>query len=250
MINYGVKDCAKLAFYKKSDNSLFAYFPFGNSMNIGITGDKVEALANGTTIITWQANRKGTVQIDTQVISPKLLAIVLGATNSTEASGTIAQFETGKIGTSAPTFTLAETPSTATLSVFLTESDGATVKSELTAIGSAPTAAQYSISGKVITVHADNAGKNILCIYAKDGTNIDKTVIKSNEFAQAFKIVGLGTVKGVDGVEHLQEINIPNATAQSNADFTYSSTDASNFSFTFDLAQDPVTNEMVSFKTL
>lgn len=250
MINYGVKNMAKLAFYSKDDDKLFAYFPFGNSMTVSITGDKVEALANGTTIITWAANRKATAQIDTQVISPKLLAIVLGATNSTEASGTIAQFETGKIGTVAPTFTLAEDVSVGTLSVFLTESDGATVKSELSVVASAPTAAQYSISGKVITVHSDNAGKNILCIYAKDGTNIDKTVIKADEFSKAFKIVGLGEVTGVDGVRHLQEINIPSATSQTNADFTYSSADASSFSFTFDLAADPVTMEMISFKTL
>lgn len=250
MVYYGIKDCAKLAFYKKSDGKLFAYFPFGNSMTIGVTGDKVEAMANGSTIITWQANRKATAQIDTQVISPKLLAIVLGATSETQATGNMVQFETGKVETSTPTFTLKETPSTATLSVFLTESDGATVISELTAIGSAPTDTQYSITDKVITLSSANAGKNILCIYAKDGVNIEKTTIKANEFSQAFRIVGLGKVKGVDGVERLQQIDIPSATAQSNADFQYSSDSASNFSFTFDLAADPVTMELVSFKSL
>ena len=113
-----------------------------------------------------------------------------------------------------------------------------------------PTDTQYSITNKVITLSSANAGKNILCIYAKDGVNIEKTTIKANEFSQAFRIVGLGKVKGVDGVERLQQIDIPSATAQSNADFTYSSSDASNFSFTFDLAADPVTMELVSFKSL
>lgn len=250
MINYGVKNCAKLAFYKKSDGKLFAYFPFGNSLSVSVTGDKVEALANGTTIITWQSNRKATAKLDSDVISPKLLTIILGATQSTVASGTMAQFETGKTGTSSPTFTLQETPSTATLSVFLTDTDGVTVISELTAIGSNPTDVQYSITGKVITVSSPNAGKNIMCIYAKDGTNLDLVTVKANEFSQAYKIVGLGSVTGVDGVTHLQEINMPSATAQSNVDFTYSSSDASKFSFTFDLAADPVTMELVSFKTL
>lgn len=247
---FGVKNACKLAFYKKSDDSLAAYFPFGNSMSISVTGDKVEANAQGTTIITWAANRKATATIETQTISSKLLTIVLGATASTEANGTIAQFETGKIGTSSPTFTLKETPSTGTLSVFLTEDDGATVKSELTAIGSAPSAAQYSISNKIITVNAANAGKNILCIYAKDGTNLDKITIKADEFAQAYRIKAIGLVKTVAGVEKLQEINIPNATAQTNADFTYSASEASNFSFTFDLAADPVSFELFSFKSL
>lgn len=250
MIYYGIKNCAKLAFYDKSTNKLFAYFPFGNSMTLSVTGDKVEAMANGTTIITWQADRKATCAIETQTINSRLLTIVLGATATTEASGTLAQFETGKIGTSSPTFTIKETPSVGTLTVFLTESDGATVISELTAVENSPTAAQYSVNGKVITVHADNAGKNILCIYAKDGVNLDKITIKGDEFSKAYKIVALGEVKGVDGVVRLQEINIPSATAQSNTDFTYSSSDASNFSFTFDLAADPVTMELFSFKSL
>lgn len=246
---YGVKGMAKLAMYKKSDNSLFAYFPFGNSMTIAIEGESVEAQANGSTIITWQSGRKGTATLETQVISPRLLAIVLGATTTT-GSGTMAHYESGTIGTSSPTFTIAETPSTASLSVFITEADGATVKTELTAVPSSPTDVQYSISGKVITVSSGNAGKNILCIYTKDEENIETTTIKSNEYAQAVKIVGVGIVKDVTGVERFQQIEIPNATAQSNMDLTYSSTEPSSFSFTFDLSQDPVTNKMVEFKTL
>lgn len=247
---YGIKNACKLAFYKKSDDSLAAYFPFGNSMSISVTGDKVEANAQGATIITWAANRKATMTLDTQTISSRLLTIVLGAIATTEATGTLAQFETGKIGTSSPTFTLKETVSTGTLSVFLTEADGATVISELTATESAPDATKYSINGKVITCASVNAGKNILCIYAKDGTNLDKITIKADEFAQAYRIKALGLVKTVAGVEKLQEINIPNATAQTNADFTYSASDASNFSFTFDLSADPVTMELFSFKSL
>lgn len=247
---YGVKDCCKLAFYDKSTGDLFAYFPFGNSLGISITGDTVEALANGTTIITWAANRKAQMTLESQVVSPKLMTIILGATHTTDPTGTIAQYESGKFGTSSPTFTLKETPSTGTLSVFLVKDDGATVIKELTAIGSSPTATQYSISGKVITTNATNAGANVLCIYAKAGTNIENVTIKADEFSKPFKVVGLGIVRGVDGVDRLQEINIPSATAQSNMDFTYSSTDASAFNFTFDLAADPVTKELVSFKTL
>ena len=247
---YGVKDCASLCFYSKDSGDLFAYFPFGNSLGISITGDTVEALANGTTIITWAANRKAQMTLESQVISPKLMTIILGATHATDPTGTIVQYESGKFGTSSPTFTLKETPSTGTLSVFLVKDDGATVINELTAIGSAPTAAQYSISGKVITTNASNAGANLLCIYAKDGSNIENVTIKADEFSKPFKVVGLGEVRGVDGVDRLQEINIPSATAQSNMDFTYSSTDASTFNFTFDLAADPVTKKLVSFKTL
>lgn len=247
---YGIKNACKMAFYKKSDGSLAAYFPFGNSINISVTGDKVEATAQGTTIITWAANRKATATIETQVISPRLLAIVLGATTTTEASGSLIQFQTGEIGTSSPTFTLDSIPAIGTLSVFLTEDDGATIKSELTAIGSNPSESQYSISDKVITVNSANAGKNILCIYGKEGTNIEKITIAADKFAEAYEIRAIGTVKTVKGIEKLQEIYIPSATAQTNADFTYDASNPSNFSFTFDLAADPVSFELFSFKSL
>jgi hypothetical protein len=247
---YGVKDCCKLAFYDKSSGDLFAYFPFGNSMGVSITGDSVTASANGSTIITWQANRKAEMNLESDTVSPQILTIVLGATHATDETGTIVQYNSGKFGTSSATFTLAETPSTGTLSVFLVKDDGATIISELTAIGSAPTAVQYSITGKVITTNASNAGANVLCIYAKDGTNIDHITIKSSEFSKPYKVVGLGVVRGVDGVDRLQEVNIPSATAQSNVDFTYNASEASKFSFKFDLAADPTTDELVSFKTL
>lgn len=247
---YGVKNCCKLAFYNKEDGKLFAYFPFGNSLGISISGDSVNATANGSTIITWQANRTGQMTLESQVISPKLLTIILGATHTTDATGTIAQYESGKIDATTGKFILQETPASGTLSVFLVKSDGATVIKELDAVSSNPTADEYSISDKEITVHDENKGANILCIYAKNGTNIEKVTIKADEFSKPYKVVGLGVVRGVDGVDRLQEITIESATAQPNMDITFSATDASTFNMTFDLAGDPVTNHMVEFKTL
>lgn len=249
-MNYGVKSMMKLCFYDKSTDKLFAYFPFGNSMTISVTGDKVEAMANGTTAVTWSSNRKASAQLETQIISPKLLAIVLGATHAENQTGNMAHYEGGKLGSAAPTFTLQETPALGTLSVFLVKNDGATVISELTAVASSPTASQYSIEGKIITTHVTNAGANVLCIYAKAETTLEKTTIKADEFAKAFRITGVGLVKGIDGVERLQSVQIPNATAQSNMDFTYSSSDAASFNFSLDLAADPVTQELFSLITL
>ena len=84
---------------------------------------------------------------------------------------------------------------------FLTEDDGATIKSELTAIGSNPSESQYSISDKVITVNSANAGKNILCIYGKEGTNIEKITIAADKFAEAYEIRAIGTVKTVKALK-------------------------------------------------
>lgn len=250
MVTYGIKNCAKLAFYGKSDGLLKAYFPFGNSLKISVSGDKAEATANGSTVITWQANRKATAELTTMVVNPKILAIILGA-SETSGAGTMARFETFTVDSATGTVTLSETPSTGTLSVMIVDSDGATVKSELTLeAGASATDTTYKITGKILTFSTNNKGKNVLCIYAKDETALTTTTIKSTEFAQAYKIVGLGTVKGVDGVERLQMINIPNTTASSSADFTYDASNPASFTFTFDISEDTVSHELFSFKSL
>lgn len=243
---YGINGACKIAFYNKTDNSLALYFPSANSLGISVTGEVKEALASGVSAISWQSGRKATVKMDTQLISPRLLTIILGATETTEGSGTFAQFETGRIDSTTATFNLANTPSVGTVSVFLTENDGKTVKSELTLMaGASPTATEYKITGQQITVDASNKGKPILVIYAKDGTNITRLAIKANQYASPYKMVCLGTVRQESGVDKLTEITIPQLTAQSNIDLTYDSANPSSFSFTFDVNKDPVTDEMI-----
>lgn len=246
---YGVKNCAKLAFYEKDTGKLAAYFPFGNSMTISITGETAEATAQGSTIITWQQGRKGTMTLETQVISPRLLTIILGAISETHDVGVMTVFDNGQIKSDG-TFKLQKTPSVGTLSVFLTEQDGATIITELTPTESDPDNTQYIIEDDVIRVSDANKGAYILAVYAEDVQNLEEITVKANVFPKSYEIKGVGLVKDVTGVERFQEIHIYNATAQSNVDFTYSASEPSNFTFTFDLAANPVDMKMVSFKNL
>lgn len=243
---YGVNGAVKIAFYNKTDGKLALYFPSANSLALNVTGEVKEALASGVTAVTWQANRKATVKLDTQLISPRLLTIVLGAVETTEANGNFAVFETGKIDVATATYSLGSAPATGTLSVFIVENDGKTVKSELTATTNAtPLATEYKITGQQITLEASQAGNNILCVYAKAGTNITRLAIKADTYASPYKMVCLGTVRQESGVDKLVEITVPTLTAQSNMDLTYDSNNPSSFSFTFDVSKDPVTNEMI-----
>lgn len=184
--------------------------------------------------------------MDTQIISPRLLTIILGAVETTEGTGNFAQFETGKIDSTSATFSLQNAPATGTLSVFIVEADGKTVKSELAVTTNpSPLATEYKISGQQLTFEASVKGQNVLCIYAKAGTNITRLAIKSNTYASPYKMVCLGTVRQESGIDKLTEITIPTLVAQSNVDLTYDSANPSSFSFTFDVNKDPVTDEMI-----
>lgn len=243
---YGINGACKIAFYNKTDGKLALYFPSANSLGISVTGDVKEALASGVSAVSWQSGRKMQVKMDSQLISPRLLTIILGAVETTEGTGNFAQMETGKIDSTTATYALTSAPATGTLTVFLVENDGKTVKTELTvAAGSTPTASEYKVSGQTITVDASNKGANILCIYAKAGTNITRLSVKSTQYASPYKMVCLGTVRQEDGVDKLVEMTVPQLTAQSNVDLTYSADSPSSFSFTFDVNKDPVTDEML-----
>jgi hypothetical protein len=243
---YGVQGACKIAFYNKTDNKLALYFPSANSLGISVSGETKEALAAGVTAITWSANRKMSIKLDTQLISPRLLTLILGAVETTEVNGNFAVFETGKIDSATATYSLGSAPAVGTLSCFITEADGKTVKTELTvAAGATPLVGEYKISGQTITVDASYKGQPILCIYAKAGTNITRLAIKADTYASPYKMVCLGTVRQESGVDKLVEITVPTLTAQSNMDLTYDSQNPSSFSFTFDVSKDAVTNEML-----
>lgn len=247
---FGIQNACRLAFYNKSDNKLALYFPSANKFGLNVTGEVKEALAQGSTAISWQANRKGTMSLESNLISPRLLTIVLGAIETTEATGNIAQFETGRIDSTTATFSLANAPATGSLTVFQTEADGKTVKSEFTvAAGATPTATEYKISGQVITFDASNKGKSILCIYAKAGTDITKLVVKSNVYASPYRLVALGTVR-TEISDKLAEITLPSITFQSNTNLDFDASNPSAFSFTADLAADPVTSNMIEMRFL
>lgn len=248
---FGIANPAKLCFYDLTTGKLALYMPTPNAFSMSVTGEVKEALAGGVSAIQWQANRKATAKIDSQLISSKLLTIMLGAVETTEASGTFAQYETGKIDSSTATFNLTNAVSVGTLSVFLTENDGKTVKTELTlAAGSTPGATEYKISGQQLTFDASNKGKPVLCIYAKDGVNITRQSIKADVYSKAYKIQALGGARLESGVDKLVEITLPKATAQSNMDITFDASSPSQFSFTLDLAADPVTQELIVMRYL
>lgn len=246
MESYGVYGPSKLCFYDLQTGKLAMYFPSANSFGFNLTGESKEILEAGSPALIFQGNRKGTVKLDTQIISAKLLSIMLGAVETNEANGNFAQYETYKVDGTTATVSLANAPATGTLSVFILENDGRTVKSELTvAAGATPTSTEYKISGQTITFEATNKNKPVLCTYAKAGTNITKIAIKSDVYAKPYKIVALGQVRQLSGTDALVEITVPQATAQSNIDLTYSSSDPSSFSFTMDLGKDPISNEML-----
>lgn len=204
------------------------------------------ALAQGSPVISWQAGRKATVKIDSDLISPRLLTIILGAVETTESTGNMTQMETGKIDSATATYSLQSASAVGTLSVFLTEADGKTVKSELTVAGGAsPTASEYKITGQSIAFDASNKGQNVLCIYAKAGVNITKLAIKASQYASPYKLIALGQVRLESGIDKLVEITIPTLVAQSNMDLSFDSANPSKFSFTFDVNKDPVTDELI-----
>lgn len=151
----------------------------------------VTALEEGTALVYVMENGKGKVKASTGAASE----IFAGVAVSRATTPTVAPMvEELTIPATAPyTVTLARLPVGA-IGVVLVDGETRTV---LAAIGSAPTAAQYTRTGKDITVHADNAGAVLKVVYSYTLTH-QEAVLKFN--FDAFASVDLAVVPVVGAV--------------------------------------------------
>ena len=88
------------------------------------------------------------------------------------------------------------------LSVHLLDTDGVTNGPALSEVVSAPTVAQYSISGQVLTFHADNASKKARIYYTAKTDATAKTVkVTADKFGGTFKVVADVLIRDEDTKE-------------------------------------------------
>jgi hypothetical protein len=232
----GIKDAARLMFIDPATNKPVLYYPYANSLQIQISSESVSAQAGGSDKITWAYGKKGTATLSCAVVPLKMLAMFLGATETTNATVGKPYIDAGVLtGTS---YALQDTPKAGSLTVFLCETDNKTIISELSATGGAPSDSQYSISGNTITVSAGNSGKNLLCYYVKDLTGKSKFEIKSTVFSGGYRIEGITSMKMEDGTVKAYKLTLPVATPTPNGDLTFSASQPSEFSLTLDLTSD------------
>lgn len=232
----GIKDAAKLMFVDPATNKPVLYYPYANSLQIQISSESVAAQAGGSDKIKWAFGKTGTATLSCAVVPLKMLAMFLGATETSNTTVGKPYVDAGAL--SGTSYTLQDTPKSGSLTVFLCENDNKTIISELTATASAPSDTQYSITGTTITVSAGNSGKNLLCYYVKDLTGKNRFEVKGNVFSGGYRIEGITSMKMEDGSVKAYKLTLPVATPTPNGDLTFSASQPSEFSLTLDLTPD------------
>lgn len=76
---YGLKDAANLHVVNKRTGNVDLYIDYANATSSEWTADRIYATKKGTNAITWDANRAGTLTLDTEVFDLGLLAMAIGS---------------------------------------------------------------------------------------------------------------------------------------------------------------------------
>lgn len=79
MATYGMKDAANLTLVSKRTGDVALFLDYANATSSEWTSERVEATAKGTTAISWDSARKGTLTVDSEIFDLGYLAMVIGS---------------------------------------------------------------------------------------------------------------------------------------------------------------------------
>lgn len=244
MATYGIKDCANLTLFSKATGNPELFSDYANVSTNEWTSERVFANAKGARSIAWDADKQGTLVVETEVFDLKWLAIVAGSDLKKNAETTIAKREIVRVDASKKAM-LKGSPIANSVSLVPVGADEIEhVGEPLVLITEAPTTGQATISGNEITFATDEAVGTAYAVYyivAQTGAKI--ITISSDKFPEAYRIVADALIREKEsGRDEFVQIEYPNARPQGNFTVTMSATEPTNLSITFDLFPDKEKN--------
>ena len=186
---WGVREAAEATFYDITSGNGIVTLKTLKMTEIQTTGETVYSRGGrgNAKILGFSSDREATITLQDAIFDNKALAMLTGNEIAEGARELDFFFEGIVSGTD--TVTIPKSPESI-VSVYLLDDDGVTNKTLLAAAASAPTIAQYSVTGSTLTFHADNQGKRVR-IYYKSLTGADAKTVKvtSDRFGGIFRLV-------------------------------------------------------------
>ena len=239
-MNYGIKDAANVVLQKISDGKPFIKSEYANVTTNEWSSAQTYAMAKGSRAIRWDHAKESTLVMDMEVFELKWLAVVAGKDWVTGATDIFKNEVLYASETN--TITIAETPTTGSLSVFKLESDLVTHGEEQVAGAPVTETNEYSIDAKVITLNETTApeGTAFVVYYAyESGAGAQQLTFTANDFPEAFEVIADTYIRPKGGgVDEFVQIHYLNARPMPNFTLTMDASNAANLSITFDLLPD------------
>ncbi len=217
---------AKIQLRKYSDNSLFAYIDYANSIAIELTSNRVYATGgdSGARQVGFDDPIEGTLKISTQIVPIEFMALACSPDGVAEG-GEIAKRE--KLTLASGKLTLTETPVAGTIYVY---KDGEDITS---------TPAATAATGTEVTIEGGSDGDIYVAYYIAASEKAQSITFSNNQTPGCYIIYGNTVWKDTNDVIVGEHFKAHKAMPQKAFSITYQgSGDPLTFEMTFDLMED------------
>jgi hypothetical protein len=234
-LQYGASDVLNLTFKDFVTKKPFAYADYAKATDNSVEGTRtfITGGQGGFRLLAFDSEKVSTVTVTLPLVDLKLLAMIAGD-ELVKGAANVFRREEGLV--TGGKVSLKDTPIDGSITVFLLEGirDHG---SELVKAASAPTANQFSVSGKDLTFNSSENGKKVV-IYYQFATPVtaQKFSIKANKFPKFVEISGNGLFKNQEtGLDEANYTTYFKAQAQPNMTLTLSQGSPTELQIVFDL---------------
>jgi hypothetical protein len=229
---YGLREVADLTFYDLTTNKPFLYMDYALTSNNEHSSDTTYLTGGkgNPRRLAFDGNKQSTLEVSTQVIDFRIIALLAGADVETGATNVFKREVLTGATTTGVTITLSETPVTGTVTVFPLSSDAVEGEEE-----------SITVSDSTVTITGGVAGTEYVAYYQfQSETTAEKISFKSTNFPKYCKVVGDTLIKNeATGVNEPFQMVANKAKAQGNFTLSMASEgDPTTLNIMFDLFAD------------
>lgn len=211
---YASRDVCDLIFMDYATGNPYLYLDFANTTTTGLTGETVYAYGGHghPKKVGFAGDRGGTITFETQIKTPKLLALITGGEISEDADLMRRYVITAtEDGLALPD---GESIEDGTAVTVFPEADDCVDGKEI---------ASPSVSSNVVTGTDIKEGASYVVYYMRHMTSgVQRISIKSGKMPKEYRIQGYCTEKGEDGVEVAQRMVVYKAMPSPEVELSYS----------------------------
>lgn len=233
---YGIKDSANVTLFSKAQATkdkpvLFA--DYCNQTSLNMSADTVYAMKKTAKAISWDTNREGTLTMEMQVYELRWISLLFGsAAGDTATDWAVREVISLTSGAGA----LSDTPKANSLLVYPYDAaDPYALGTALTvATGETPSAGEYKIDGKNITV-GGTASKVVVFYLNNSVANGKQITVESEKWPESYRVVMDTMIRDTDGQDRYVQFEFYNLKPKSQLELTLSAEDVCTLSVEWDV---------------
>lgn len=241
---FAVRDCGVVTVKDVLTGKIITRLDTLKTLNLETTGEMIWSTGGrgNAKLVGFAGDKNATLALEDALFDLKALALMTGNT-AIEGAKDVVKSEILKSANDA--ITLAKTPKGDMLGVFRLNTDGS-LGQELTKGTASPTANEFTITGKVITLNsATTDGDKFAVFYTVSAANATTVKVSSDAFPKSFALEAEVLVVGADQKVYQANLQVPVCKFQESFNLSLSNEgDPSTFSMNIEILKPATSTEL------